>query len=149
VTQSRRAINAVLVCETPHGLARSWMRDCGSSPHNFGRRICFFRKRLALATARRCHGANIETGVALPPVEISADPAAAAASAFSLNIRLYSAGEHLFSAISNPRSVTVSHDAKINSVIMVGIDVLRRLRAFMTNDLRDKNAEFCCHTILI
>jgi hypothetical protein len=87
--------------------------------------------------------------VALPPLEISANPAAAAASAFSPSIRLYSAGEHLFSAIRIPRSVTVSHDAKINSVIIVGKDVVRRLRAFMTNDLRDKNAEFCCHTILI
>jgi hypothetical protein len=45
--------------------------------------------------------------------------------------------------------MAVSHDATISSVIIVGRDVLRRLRAFMTKGLRDKNAEFCCHTILI
>jgi hypothetical protein len=63
--------------------------------------VYFFRRRLALATARRCHGANIEIAVALPPLEMSVNPVAAAASAFSLSIRLYSAGEHLFSAINS------------------------------------------------
>jgi hypothetical protein len=55
---------------------------------------------------------------------------------FSLTIRLYSAGKHLFSAISNARRATVSRDANISSVIIDGRDVLRRLRAFIMNGLR-------------
>ena len=98
-------------------------------------RVYFFRRRLALATARRYHGANIETGVALPPLEMSVNPVAAAAAVFSLNIRLYSPGEHLFSAISSAPRVTVSHDANISSVIIVGRDVFCRLRAFIMNGL--------------
>jgi hypothetical protein len=63
------------------------------------------------------------------------NPAIAAASAFSSNIRLYSVGEHLFSAISSARRVTVSHDATSSSLIIVGRDILRRLRAFIVNGL--------------
>jgi hypothetical protein len=66
---------------------------------------------------------------------MSINPAIAAASAFSSNIRLYSVGEHLFSAISSARRVTVSHDATISSAIIAGRDVLRGLRAFIMNGL--------------
>jgi hypothetical protein len=66
---------------------------------------------------------------------MSINPAIAAASAFSSNIRLYSFGEHLFSAISSARRVTVSHDATISSAIIAGRDVLRGLRAFIMNGL--------------
>jgi hypothetical protein len=86
--------------------------------------------------ARRCHGAKIDAGVARPPPETSANPLAAAASAFSLIMRLYSASEHLFSAISSERRAIVSHDASISSVIIVGRDTLRRPRAFITNAFR-------------
>jgi hypothetical protein len=98
-------------------------------------RVYFFRRRLALATARRRHGANIEAGVASPLLDMSANPVAAAASVFSLSIRLYSTGEHLFCAISSARRATVSHDANISSVIIVGRDVFCRLRAFIMNGL--------------
>jgi hypothetical protein len=119
-------------------LSRTGACAIRSSPSHrfFGRRVYFFRRRLAFATARRYHGANIETAVALPPLEMSVSPVAAAASAFSLSIRPYSAGEHLFAAINSVRCVTVSHDANIRSVIIVGRDVLRRLRAFIMNRLR-------------
>ena len=63
----------------------------------------FLRKRFALAIARRSHGASTEVSVALLEMTFEADIAAAAA--FSLSILWYSAGEHLFCAISNVRRV--------------------------------------------
>ena len=97
----------------------------------------FFRRRLALATARLCQGASTEAMDA-PPLEISLSPDVAAAKAFSRTIRWYSAGEHLFCATSRVRRAIVSHDAIIRSVIIIGSDtVLRRLRVLMTNALSD------------
>jgi hypothetical protein len=63
---------------------------------------------------------------ALPPPEARVSPEITAASAFSLTIRRYSAGEHLFCAISNVRRRIVSHDANIKPVIMAGVDTLLR-----------------------
>jgi hypothetical protein len=103
----------------------------------------FFRRRLALATARRRQGANSEAVETLPPREKSSNPETAAASIFSSSIRLYSLAEHLFCAISRVRRVNVSHDANIKSVMIIGRDVFRRLRSFITNGLlHDK----CCET---
>jgi hypothetical protein len=58
--------------------------------------IYFFRRRLALATARLCQGPSTEAIDALPPLEISLSPDVAAAMAFSRTMRWYSTGEHLF-----------------------------------------------------
>jgi hypothetical protein len=89
---------------------------------------------LALATARLRQGASTEAIDALPPLEISLSPDVAAARAFSRTIRWYSAGEHLFCAISSVRRAIVSHDAIIRSVTIIGSDtVLRRLRAVITS----------------
>ena len=102
------------------------------------RRSYFFRRRLALATARLYQGASTEAIDALPPLEISLSPDVAAARAFSRTMRWYSAGEHLFCATSSVRRAIVSHDAIIRSVIIIGSDaVLRRLQALMTNALSD------------
>ena len=102
------------------------------------RRSYFFRRRLALATARLYQGASTEAIDALPPLEISLSPDVAAAMAFSRTMRWYSAGEHLLCAISSVRRAMVSHDAIIRPVIIIGSDaVLRRLRALMTNALSD------------
>jgi hypothetical protein len=90
------------------------------------------RRRLAFATARLRQGAKIEVIDALPPLERNFNPDVAAASAFSSTIRRYSAGEHLFCAISIVRRAIVSQDAIIRSVIMTGRDsLLRLLRGFM------------------
>jgi hypothetical protein len=113
---------------SPHG-------DRASPTPRSKLQVYFFRKRFALATARRCQGANTEAVVAMPRLETSFEPDAVAASTFSLSIRLYSAGEHLFCAISSIRRVNVSHDANIRSVIIVGRDVFRRLRTVITNGL--------------
>jgi hypothetical protein len=94
--------------------------------------VYFFRRRLALATARLCQGVRIEVMGARLPAEISFIPDAAAASTFSLTIRRYSAGEQLFCIIISVRRVIVSHDDSIKSAIIAGSGTpLRRLRVFM------------------
>ena len=82
----------------------------------------FFRRRFALAIARLCQGASSEVADAPPPLDIRVNADIAAASAFSLDMRWYSAGGHLFCAISNARRITVSHDASIRLVIIAGRD---------------------------
>jgi hypothetical protein len=94
----------------------------------------FFRKRFALAIARLRQGARTEAMDAPPPLEMNFNPDAAAASAFSLTIRRYSAGEQVFCTISSVRRVIVSQEANIRSVTVPGSDkFLRRLRAFTMN----------------
>jgi hypothetical protein len=61
-----------------------------------GFRCCFFRKRLALATARACHGETGEASDVLPALDTKRDADRAAASDFSLTIRRYSPGEQSF-----------------------------------------------------
>ena len=74
---------------------------------------------------------------ALPPLAIRAKLEAATASAFSLTIRRYSAGEQSLWAISNVRRMTVSHDASIRLVIITGTETLfRRPRLAMAGFLR-------------
>ena len=92
-----------------------------------------FRRRFALAIARLCQGvrsAAIDVG---PPLDASLDLDSTAAAIFSRTMRRYSAGEHLFCAISNVRRASVSQDANISSVINSGSDDLRRLLAFIPN----------------
>ena len=123
------------------------MINGGGQAYAFGRRLCFFRRRLALAMARRCHGAMTEAGVTLTPLDMSASPVAAAAAAFSLNIRLYSAGEHFLPAISSARRATVSQDANMSSVIIVGREVVcRHLRGLFMNGLCRTVPGFPGHT---
>jgi hypothetical protein len=89
-----------------------------------------------LATARLRQGARTEAIDALPLLEITLIPDVAAAAIFSRTMRRYSAGEHVFRAISNVRRAMVSQEASINSVIITGSDdVLRRLRAVILNPL--------------
>lgn len=89
-----------------------------------------------MATARLRQGARTEAIDALPLLEITLIPDVAAAATFSRTMRRYSAGEHLFCAISNVRRAMVSQDASIKSVIIIGSDdVLRRLRVVMLNPL--------------
>jgi hypothetical protein len=85
-----------------------------------------------LVVARLCQGARIAAIDTRPPEDASLNPEAAAA-AFSLIMRRYSAGEHLFCAISNVRRAIVSQDANISSVIVSGSDDLRRLLALIPN----------------
>ena len=75
--------------------------------------VYLLRKRFALAFARRYQGIRSEDTDALPPLAIRAKLEAATASAFSLTIRRYSAGEQSLWAISNVRRMTVSHDARM------------------------------------
>jgi hypothetical protein len=82
--------------------------------------VYLFRRRFALAFARRRQGASSEDIDALPPLEIRANPESAAASGFSLTIRRYSAGKQSFCAISKVRRMTVSHERSNRSVIMTG-----------------------------
>jgi hypothetical protein len=91
----------------------------------------FFRKRLAFATARARHGDIREANDALSAPNTKRDADRAAASAFSLTIRRYSAGEQSFRSISRVRRAIVSHDANISSVIIAADDLLRRLRTFI------------------
>ena len=91
----------------------------------------FFRKRLALAIAQ---GARSELIFALPRPETSRAADLAAASAFSLAIRRYSAGEQSFCRINRERRVIVSQEASINSLNITASDNLWwRLRPFMTD----------------
>src|SRR5271166_6286883 len=85
-----------------------------------GFRCCFSRRRLALATARACHGETGEASDALPALDTKRDADSAAASDFSLTIRRYSAGERSFWFISRVRRTIVSHDASISSVSIIG-----------------------------
>jgi hypothetical protein len=93
-----------------------------NQPASVGCHAHFFRKRLALATARECQGARSEAIVALPLPETSRIADLAAASAFSFAIRRYSAGEQSFCNIKMERRVIVSQDASIRSLIITAGD---------------------------
>jgi hypothetical protein len=90
----------------------------------------FFRSRFALAVARRSHGAISEVIDACPKLDISVSPVDIAAAFFSLTIRLYSAGEHLFPEIRSMRREMVSQDASVSLVIIEGSDIAFLLRVF-------------------
>jgi hypothetical protein len=99
-----------------------------NQPASFAATLYFFRKRLALATARECQGASSEVFVALPPPETSRIADLAAASAFSFAIRPYSAGEQSFCNIKRERRAIVCQDASIRSFIITGsVNLWRRL----------------------
>jgi hypothetical protein len=107
----------------------------------------FFRSRFALAVARRSHGAISEVIDACPKLDISVSPVDIAAAFFSLTIRLYSAGEHLFPEIRSMRREMVSQDASVRLVIIEGSDtafLLRVFRVFMV-DLLDAEHEVRAH----
>jgi hypothetical protein len=95
----------------------------------------FFRSRFALALARRSHGAISEAIEAWPKLDISVIPVDIAAAAFSLTMRWYSAGEHLFLEIRSMRRVTVSQDASVKLVITKGSDTALLFRVFMNPSL--------------
>jgi hypothetical protein len=85
-----------------------------------------------LATARLRQGARTAVIEGRSQPKASRNPDVAAAAAFSRTTRRYSAGEHLFCAISHARRAMVSQDADIKLVIIaVNEVVVRRLRAFM------------------
>ncbi len=84
----------------------------------------FLRRRLAFAVARRCQGASTAR---VPRPDIMARVERCNAAAFSMTMRLYSAGVHVSWAIIKVRRTIVSHDASIISVIIKGSARLRRL----------------------
>ena len=83
----------------------------------------FLRRRLAFAAARRCQGASTAR---MPRPDIAASVEDRNAAAFSMTMRLYSAGLQAFWAIIKVRRAIVSHDASIISVIIKGSARLRR-----------------------
>src|SRR5271165_369862 len=102
--------------------------------------VYFFRKRFALAIARVCQGASSAAKDTLPPLATSRDADLAAASAFSLTMRWYSAGEQSFCIIRRVRRVIVSQDASVKSVIIIASDnLLRYLRVLMAYALSGKH----------
>ena len=83
----------------------------------------FLRRRLAFAVARRCQGVSTAR---VPRPDITARVERCNAAAFSMTMRLYSAGAQVSRAISKVRRAIVSHDASIISAIIKGSARLRR-----------------------
>jgi hypothetical protein len=100
------------------------------------RRRYFFRRRLALADAARCHG--LRTVAADAPRTI-AKLEEIAASAFSCDIRAYSAAVQVPWAIIIDRRAIVSQEENISSAITRGGGVVlrRRLGVFMQGIPKD------------
>ena len=96
----------------------TWGRRVGNAPT--AQR--FLRRRLAFAAARRCQGASTAR---VPRPNITARVECCNAAAFSMTMRLYSAGLQVFCAIIKVRRAIVSHDASIISVIIKGSARLR------------------------
>ena len=83
----------------------------------------FLRRRLAFAVARRCQGASTAS---VPRPDITASVEDCNAAAFSMNMRLYSAGVQVLWAIIKVRRAIVSHDASIIWVMIKGSERVRR-----------------------
>jgi hypothetical protein len=89
------------------------------------------RNRRALAFARTCHGASkvLQSGICRD--RASTEAVRVAADIFSSTIREYSTGEHLPRPIIRLRRQIVSHEAKVSSVNITGIEVGFRRRFFI------------------